>query len=161
MPEAADTDRPNRLPWPPILYAAVLLGAYGLERFWPLPAPSELILVRALGGLAFCLGFAIALSGVLRFRKAGTPLDPTGIASTLVQDGIYRYTRNPMYLGVVVAYAGLGVLLGSWWLILLNILMLFLLYALAIKGEEAFLERLFGDAYLDYKRRVGRWFGRI
>lgn len=155
----AEIDRPNRIPWPPILYAAVLAAAIALEWLWPLRAPSSDVYLRAAGGVVFLLGLAFAVAGIIQFRITGTPVDPTAKATALVTVGPYRFSRNPMYAGIVVALAGLGVAIGSWWLILLDATLPFLLYALAIRREEAFLERVFGETYRNYKAQSGRWFG--
>ena len=109
-------------------------------------------------GWALCAaGIAIALAGVARFRNDRTTIDPTGRASTLATGGIYAFTRNPMYLGALVAFVGLALGLRSPWLMLLVPLLAVALVRLAIRPEEAYLERRFGASYRDYRARVRRW----
>lgn len=150
-------DRPNTHHWPPIIYAVTLLAAWGLERIRPLdPLPAGL-LISVLGGFFIAAGIAVAVAGLLRFRAHGTAFDPTGPASALATDGIYRITRNPMYVGAVSAFAGLALVLRLSWLLVLLPLMVVALRRLAIDREEAYLERRFGQAYRDYRDRVRRW----
>jgi protein-S-isoprenylcysteine O-methyltransferase Ste14 len=158
MPTSSPSDdRPNRIPWPPILDLMTALAAYGLEHALPLPVPRPPVALRGLGAGLAAVGFAIALAGVLRLRALGTPVSPTGRAEVLARDGIYRFTRNPMYTGTLVFFFGLGLALGSAWLMLLPAPLGFALYWLAIRREEAFLERRFGAAYLSYKASTRRW----
>jgi protein-S-isoprenylcysteine O-methyltransferase Ste14 len=109
--------------------------------------------------LFFCLGGAVALPGITAFRAAGTTVDPRypEKASSLVVAGVYRYSRNPMYLGLLC-------LLLAWALYLSNLLGLaglpvFVLgmNRLQIRHEEAAMEALFGDEYRAYKHKVRRW----
>jgi protein-S-isoprenylcysteine O-methyltransferase Ste14 len=159
-PESANdpSDRPNRVPWPPLLYATVLCLAALLERYSPsLPAWPESFALRWLGAALFLTGLGIAVAGLLRFRADDTTVDPTGRATNLATEGIYALTRNPMYLGAVVGFVGLALALRSPWLMLLVAPMALALRQLAILPEEAYLERRFGAAYLAYKRRTRRW----
>src|SRR5271165_1902296 len=104
--DATADDRPNRIHWPPLLYLANLLAAWVLGWLLPIgPVPSA---VRVAGGLLLAAGIAVALAGIMRFRAVGTTIDPTGRARRLATGGVYTLTRNPMYLGAVLAFAGLG-----------------------------------------------------
>lgn len=152
-----DEDRPNRHHWPPILYVVTLAAAWLLGRVVQLePLPSSWPL-RMLGGALIVAGIGIALAALLRFRAHRTTFDPTGSASALATDGIYRYTRNPMYVGAVAAFAGLALVLSWSWLLVLVPLLVVGLRRLAIDPEEAYLERRFGDAYRSYRDAVRRW----
>lgn len=115
-----------------------------------------------LGVLLAALGLAIAVSGILTFRKARTTVNPMRPeqAGSLVTGGPYRFTRNPMYLGMLLV-------LGGWFLHLHNLaalvflpLYVTLLTTFQILPEERAMERLFGSEYADYKAAVSRWFGR-
>ena len=151
------TDRPNRIAWPPIIDAAVLAGAWLLERIVPLTMMPESQTLRWAGWLVAAAGLAIAIAGFGYFQSIGTPVNPTGQAKTLATGGIYAYTRNPMYLGSVVAFIGLAFGLGSAWLVILTLLMPVALRKLAIEREEAYLLRRFGASYEAYSARVRRW----
>ena len=150
-------DRPNRIHWPPVIYAIVLATAGLLQGLAPLPAPYATPVARLAGTVLVIGGIIAAVVGILQFRSIGTPVDPTGYARVLAHSGIYAHTRNPMYLGAVLAAIGGGLALPSTWLLLLSIPMAVALTKLAITREEAFLTRRFGDAYLAYKSRVRRW----
>ncbi len=150
-------DRPNRLPWPPIIYAIVLVLAYILERFAPLADMPRHGAWQSAGWALFTLGIAIGVAGIVYFRTVGTPVDPTGQAKVLATGGIYAFTRNPMYLGAVVGFIGLAFALGSAWLLILSLLMPIALRKLAIDREEAYLKRHFGAAYESYCNSVRRW----
>lgn len=153
----SDSDRPNRIPWPPILDVATIAAAYGLERVLPLGLLPEAAALQVAGAIMMGIGIAVALAAIVRFKSIGTPVDPTGRATRLATDGIYRFTRNPMYVGTLILLAGLALVLGWGWLLLLLPVLAVLLYRLAIRREEAFLERRFGNDYADYRRRVRRW----
>ncbi|HLQ39191.1 MAG TPA: isoprenylcysteine carboxylmethyltransferase family protein [Planctomycetota bacterium] len=103
------------------------------------------------------LGGWLSLAGNLNFRRAGTPVRPFTRATALVVQGPYRFTRNPMYLGMVVVLAGGAFACGTAtpWLVPLPFALL--LDRRFIVREERFMAGLFGDGYRDYCRRVRRW----
>ena len=156
-PPASSDDRPNRTPWPPILYAGVLAVSYLLERAIPLSSMPRHGALQTLGWAVFALGVVIGLAGILQFRTLGTPVDPTGQAKHLATAGIYAFSRNPMYLGAVTGLIGLAFALTSAWLLILSLLLPLALRKLAIEPEEAYLTRRFGSAYEGYMSRVRRW----
>ena len=96
------------------------------------------------GWIVFAIGLIVAHTGLLTFILAGTPWLPFSPATKLVTHGFYRMTRNPMYLGLSIAYVGLAFVL--WGLI-----------STVIVKEEEYLEQRFGDEYRAYKKRVRRW----
>jgi protein-S-isoprenylcysteine O-methyltransferase Ste14 len=115
-----------------------------------------------LGGLVAAVGIAIAVAAFARFRNAGTtvnPLDPSK-ASRLVTDGVFRVSRNPMYLGLVLLLIGWAVWLGSASPWLVPPLFVIVLTVVQIIPEEQALSRNFGESYLLYRRSVTRWIGR-
>lgn len=152
-----DADRPSTVPWPPIIYAVTLALAWGLSRLAPLPAWPTNAVIELTGAVAFCVGIALVAMALVRFRAHGTTFDPVGPASALATDGIYRVSRNPMYLGAVIAFLGLSAYLNAPWLLLLQPVLVLALTKLAIEREEAYLERRFGAAYQAYAARTRRW----
>lgn len=156
-PEDPPADRPNRIPWPPLLDLATLAAAYALERWVPINALPRGLVVQGAGVVLIVAGLAIAAAAILTFRAARTTVDPTGHAAKLVTHGIFRFTRNPMYLGTLVLFAGVGLAADWAWLVLLLPVLATLLFILAIRREEGWLERRFGGDYRDYKQRVRRW----
>jgi len=109
-------------------------------------------------GLTFVsIGFALAALSVRNFRLAGTSTMPGEPATALVVTGPYHVTRNPIYVGFVLAYFGFAVMLTSMWVLLLLIPVLIILQRGVVLREEDYLERQFGEAYTKYKARVPRW----
>ncbi len=149
--------RPNRVPWPPIFYAATLAVAFMLESFIPLPALKVAGLWRVPDVVVATIGFLFLRAGFVGFRAARTPVSPTARAETLVRGGIYKYTRNPMYLGFCIIYFGLGIALARPWLLILTPIMAAGLQELAIKREEKHLKSRFGDTWHAYTTEVPRW----
>ena len=112
----------------------------------------------ALVGLVLMVaGAVLAIAGVLAFRRARTTILPFRAASAMVRDGPYRFTRNPMYVGMTLAYLGLSLAFNSAWPILLLPLVLVAMVKLVITKEEEYLEAVFGDEYRAYRRDVRRW----
>lgn len=109
------------------------------------------------GGCLIAAGLALDAWSLGRFWRAGTSALPFRPAARFVAVGPYRFTRNPMYLGITVAVSGLGVLLDSAWVVLAAFVGAAAIHAFVIPREERYLERRFGASYLDYKRRVRRW----
>jgi protein-S-isoprenylcysteine O-methyltransferase Ste14 len=100
---------------------------------------------------------ALATWFVRTMRGADTTLDVNKPVSSLVQDGPFRYTRNPGYLSLAMIYAGIAVLRNALWAILLLPMVLYVIQREVIEREERYLERTFGEEYLTYKRKVRRW----
>ena len=102
-------------------------------------------------------GFALTISGALYFKISGTAIRPFETSTVLVKDGPYRFTRNPMYLGMVLILIGTAIHLGSltpWFVIPV---FFFIIQEGFIKHEESFLENIFGKEYQGYKTKVRRW----
>jgi protein-S-isoprenylcysteine O-methyltransferase Ste14 len=147
----------NRIP-PPIL-CAVLAIAMGAAA-WAAPpthVPATARFVLA-GGCAL-IGLACGAPAFRAFGRARTTINPVDIdaASTLVTDGIYRYTRNPMYLGLLALLAAWAVYLGVGWALLGPMIFVAFITRFQIMPEERVLQGKFGAAYADYRARVRRW----
>ncbi len=91
------------------------------------------------------------------FEEAGTNVPPNKPAIVIVQDGPYRYTRNPMYLSFVLGFAGLSLLAGAPMMLLTTASLFYFLDQRVIVPEEEYLSVKFGDAYRDYMKQVRRW----
>jgi protein-S-isoprenylcysteine O-methyltransferase Ste14 len=109
------------------------------------------------GALLVIGGIAMSAAGSGAFKRAGTPVVPFEPSTALVTDGLYRFTRNPMYLGLVLSLLGAAILLGNLGAFLPVPLLIWILQTQFIRGEERFLEEIFEARYLDYKQRVRRW----
>ena len=114
----------------------------------------------AMAVLLVVVGESISIAGIIRFRRAKTTINPmkAGNASSLVTGGVYQFTRNPMYVGMVLSLVGWAVYLAS--PITLLFVPLFVLYInrFQIAPEERVLTSIFGGDYVDYVNRVRRWF---
>jgi protein-S-isoprenylcysteine O-methyltransferase Ste14 len=141
---------------PPLLYAAAIVGGWLLNRQWPMPigvATPRLALAWLL--IAACA--VLSISSVGWFRRKHTSIVPIRPATTLVIAGPYRFTRNPMYVAMALLTVALGLLLNTWWPIVLLIPTLILVQVLVIAREERYLRRRFGAEYEAYTRQVRRW----
>jgi protein-S-isoprenylcysteine O-methyltransferase Ste14 len=153
----APEDRPSDKPWPPIVYAAALAACWLIESLISLPRLPESLILRWIGAVVVIAGVGLALTAFMELRSEGTTFNPTGSANALANEGIYAYSRNPMYLAALIAFTGLGLALRSTALLLAVPAMAVALTKLAIEPEEAYLERRFGERYRRYKARVRRW----
>ncbi|OAN88481.1 protein-S-isoprenylcysteine methyltransferase [Marinobacter sp. EhC06] len=143
---------------PVVLVAFVAVGMWALSRI----SPDFSIAIPAAGWVASgiaLVGMAIAVLGVLAFRTAGTTVDPRvpDQSESLVVSGIYRYSRNPMYLGFLMVLCAWGLWLGN--VPALLFLPAFVLYMnrFQIAPEERFMREKFGDAFTRYCTGVRRW----
>ncbi len=142
--------------YPPVylLLGLVLMGV--LHGYLPLfqyldPPLCYVGVPLALGGIV------VAAMGAASFARASTGLVPFTPATVLVTGGLYRYTRNPMYLGMTLVLLGMALLLGSVTALAPVAGFVAIIHRRFVLPEEAFLEQAFGQAYLDYKLRVRRW----
>ena len=144
---------------PPFLYLACLVLGLVLDHVLPLPfALPDIALVRwTAGGGLILLGVAIVAAGVRNFSRAATPVPSNQPVRALVTTGIHGWSRNPIYVGMFLLYAGIGLAARSPWVLILALPLAITLRCGVVAREEAYLERRFGDAYRDYKARVRRW----
>jgi len=138
MPES--TDHPRVVIFPPLLFGGTLLLGLGLDRLLSLGGLAGLpsLPLRITGGALVLLGLAVALWGSATLKRAGTNVNPGEPTLAIVSGGPYRYSRNPLYLILllpVLAVAHYGIVLR----------------------EEAYLEAKFGETYRTYKASVRRW----
>jgi protein-S-isoprenylcysteine O-methyltransferase Ste14 len=155
---AKEQDHPtiNRNIHPPIvalifITVAFLLGRFALGAFI---APAVL---RNIGFALTFIGFLCGVGAFMEFRKARTTLDPHGSAKQLVTSGIYRFTRNPIYLGFLLMVIGFPLNSGFYSGIVVAPFFAVTMNRLVIEKEEAYLEKKFKDVYNSYKSRVRRW----
>lgn len=156
MDESKTTERgPVSFP-PPFVYLGGLLAGWVAELVAETPSlPSPYGAVAAVVGVACFLVLDGRASVLFAKRKTGIP--PWTPATTLVTDGPYRLTRNPMYLGMALLYLGLALGFGLMWGLALFPVVLLIIDRAVIKREEAYLEAKFDGAYNDYRARVRRW----
>lgn len=144
---------------PPLVYIAAILAGVALQRFaWPLPISLARSLRIALAVAVAFPGVALVTGALRLFRAIEQDPKPWTTTPEIVRTGVFRLTRNPMYLALAFLQAAIGVGLGNLWILLLVPVSCILVQITAIRPEEAYLERKFGERYLDYKRSVRRWF---
>lgn len=149
-------DNPGVIAPPPLIYAGTLILGLGVKRLLPTPfLPRSLS--RIFGWPLVVCGLAIGLLGFREMRRAGTNVDPYEPTTAVVTEGPYRFTRNPLYVGMTLIYAGITARANALPAALLLPLVLAVMRRGVIEREEAYLERKFGDEYLRYKDRVRRW----
>jgi protein-S-isoprenylcysteine O-methyltransferase Ste14 len=142
---------------PPFVYIGMVLLGLALDRVLPWSVDLTEIGRDVGGGLLIVAALAFLLAASGRFRKAGTELKPWKTTSAIVSEGVYAFTRNPMYLGMALFMAGLGLLFSSLSVILLLPVAIAVIQTQVIAREERYLEAKFGDEYRVYKSRVRRW----
>ena len=145
---------------PPFIYVGVLVIALAVD--WLLAGPGfglPLGLRIAIAALLLCGGLTLALSAGARFNAAKTNIAPWMPVTAIVTTGVYRYTRNPMYLSLALMYAGLSLLANSVIGLAGLLVALVIMQYGVIFREERYLEAKFGEAYRAYRRRVPRWIG--
>ena len=141
---------------PPVYFFLTLVLMAALH--WTLPLAHIISLPWSrIGIVLIAVGSVLGGHAFRGFGKAGTPVIPFERSTALVTTGSYRVSRNPMYLGMVVILTGVALLFGtlSPWLPIPAFALF--IQANFITGEERFLEEIFGQQYLAYKRRVRRW----
>lgn len=142
---------------PPLLLLLAFLAA-GLALDWLFPLPFLPRTVQfAAGALFGVAGLALMAAAALRFRAAGTELPPWRPSTAIVSNGPYRFTRNPIYLGFALVFAGIAAAVDGALIFVAGAALMVTIHAGVVRREEAYLERKFGDAYRAYKARVRRW----
>jgi protein-S-isoprenylcysteine O-methyltransferase Ste14 len=141
---------------PPTYLLIAIVAAITLHFFLPvtilMPSPWTL-----LGIFPIVLGITVSISAEQSFHQAHTTVNPFGASSLLVTNGLYRLTRNPMYLGFVLVLVGVAILLGSLMPYVIVLTFAFLLDRMFIRMEEQKLAATFGIQWEEYKRQTRRW----
>ena len=142
---------------PPIAWGLAVLAGLILQwiaplRFMPAAVPS-----RWLGGVLFMLAIALFTWAIATITRAGSNVPTSLPSTTIVAAGPYRFTRNPIYLGMFLAIIGLAIAFDSLWLFVTLVPFAFTIRYGVVAREETYLERKFGDAYRLYCARVRRW----
>ena len=140
---------------PPLIFGIPFIAGVVLQHYRPLRFLPALLAYGL--GVPLLLGFFLGIPALIAFKRAGTSPNPSKPSSALVTTGPYRITRNPLYLGMLCGYLGGTSLVNSVYLLTFLPIVLVVMHFGVIRREEAYLEKLFGDDYLAYRRRVRRW----
>ena len=149
-------DNPGVVAPPPLIYAGALALRLVANKLYPMAFLPRAV-SRVLGLPLIFGGLAIGLLGFREMRRAETNVDPYKPATAIVTEGPYRFTRNPLYVGMTLVYSGITALFNAFPAAMLLPLALAVMRGGVIEREERYLERKFGDEYLAYKARVRRW----
>lgn len=141
---------------PPLIFLGFLLIGLWYDSPW-FDGRMAAIEATIVGGLLAAVGFALILTSARYHKKAGTNIEPWKSTTTIIDTGVYAYSRNPIYLGMALVHGGLAICGGS--MVALGTLALSILatQTYVIAREERYLEAKFGAAYSDYKARVRCW----
>lgn len=151
-------DHPGVYIPPPIIYALVFFAAVFLNKLLPIAHPHFKGDWIYFVGIIFILaGMYLGFRGLGKFIQGGNTLVTMKPAKSLQEGGIYKFTRNPMYFGLILLYLGFACFYGNWWHLILLPLLVLIMQEYVIKREERYLEREFGDTYKAYRGKVRRW----
>jgi protein-S-isoprenylcysteine O-methyltransferase Ste14 len=155
-PKSEPADHPGVILPPPVVYASGLIAGVLIDMVLPLPlvsAPARWIVAAVF----IAAGLVLAGGATTLFRRAGTHVQPHKPSTTVVTGGVYRYSRNPIYVGLTALYLGLAFVANTWWAAILLVPVLAVIHWGVIAREERYLEGKFGETYRAYSARVRRW----
>lgn len=147
-------DHPGVIAPPPLIALAVIAAGWLVGLAVPLSLPAW---VQWPGGGMVMLGVALAVWAERRFKALGTAAMPWKPTTAIATGGPYRFTRNPMYLGLLAAQIGTGLMLREGWIVLMTAVTFALLHRGVVLREEAYLSAKFGTEYDAYRARTRRW----
>jgi protein-S-isoprenylcysteine O-methyltransferase Ste14 len=142
---------------PPLAWGLAVIAGLALDWLVPLPFLPADLPGGWLGAVVFGLALALFAWGIVTITTAGSNVPASLPTTTIVDTGPYRFTRNPIYLGMVLGLIGLAIALNSFWLLMTLVPFVLAIRYGVVAREEAYLERKFGDVYRGYRSRVRRW----
>jgi len=151
------TDTANVIVRPPIAWAVAVLAGLALNWLMPLPFIPATVPAGELEVMVFALALSLVAWAIVTMTWAGSNIPTSLPTATIVNTGPYRFTRTPIYLGMVLGLIGLAIALNSLWLLLTLAPFALVIRYGVVAREEAYLERKFGDDYRRYRARVRRW----
>ncbi|QDH74430.1 isoprenylcysteine carboxylmethyltransferase family protein [Brevundimonas sp. M20] len=153
----SDTTGPVRFP-PPLIYVAFLFAGWGLGALVDEPALGLSTEIRRGGAFALIIvGLLIEMAALSRFRRLGTPPEPWKATTALATDGLYAFSRNPIYLGFALIYLGFAAAMDSWVALAMILPCMVVIDRFVVLREEAYLSAKFGAAWDAYRSKVRRW----
>jgi protein-S-isoprenylcysteine O-methyltransferase Ste14 len=143
---------------PPLLYVLVFLAAVFIQKKISIDnSIFHLQIAKISGALFLIVSLFFMVTSLRQFFISKNTLIPIKPATSLQTYGIYKITRNPMYVSLALVYLGISCFVGNWWNIILFPLLLLIVQEYIIKREEKYLLRRFGKEYIIYKTKVRRW----
>jgi protein-S-isoprenylcysteine O-methyltransferase Ste14 len=142
---------------PPLAWALAVIAGFALNWLMPLPFVPAAVPAGWLGGAVFVAALALVAWAITTITRAGSNV-PTNMPTTSIVDaGPYRFTRNPIYIGMMLGLVGLAIAFDSLWLLLTLVPFGLVIRYGVVAREETYLERKFGEVYRRYRAGVRRW----
>jgi protein-S-isoprenylcysteine O-methyltransferase Ste14 len=149
-------DRPGVIAPPPVIFLLFFLLGMGAEYLLPMTFPGAQARYVA-GGLLIATAMGLAVWALPQFRRFRTHVDPYRPSKAIITTGPYRFTRNPLYVGLALLHAGVAVVIANVWALAAVVPALLMIRWGVVLREEAYLTAKFGEEYRSYKARVRRW----
>ena len=142
---------------PPLAWGLAVIAGFALNWLVPLPFLPAGLPAAWLGAMVFVLALALAVWAIVTITGAGSNVPTNRPTTRVAESGPYRFTRNPIYLGMFLGQIGLAIAFDTLWLLLMLVPFALVIRYGVVAREEAYLERKFGDVYRGYRSRVRRW----
>jgi protein-S-isoprenylcysteine O-methyltransferase Ste14 len=142
---------------PPLAWGLAVIAGLALNSLVPWPFLPADVPAGWLGALVFVLALALFAWAIVTMTRAGSNVPTNRPTTTIVESGPYRFTRNPIYLGMFLGLIGLAIAFDNLWLLLTLVPFALVIRYGVVALEEAYLERKFGEVYRSYRSRVRRW----
>jgi len=142
---------------PPLLFVVAFLIAWGIHWLWPFSLGLPTAPRQWVGGILIVATLAVVPYLFITFHRAGSSYETLTLPKALVTNGLYRFSRNPGYVDLIVLGIGIAAFCDNMWVVVLMILAAAIIRQEAVLKEEAMLESTFGEEYRRYKARVRRW----
>lgn len=142
---------------PPVAFAVLTGAGIALHLLFPVRLMPYVGMARAAGLIVFALGVALTAMSIITLKRAGTDEKCLGPTTTIVHHGPYKWSRNPMYIGVMLWMVGLSLAINTIWILALVPVYFVFVHFLVVSREEQYLVDKFGEEYRDYQSRVRRW----
>ena len=155
MDDAADTAQGQIRP--PLAWGLAVIAGLAFNWLVPLPFLPADLPAGWLGAMVFVLALALVAWAIVTITRAGSNVPTNLPTTTIVKSGPYRFTRNPIYLGMFLGLIGLAIAFDNLWLLMMLVPFALVIRYGVVAREEAYLERKFGDVYRGYGSRVRRW----
>jgi protein-S-isoprenylcysteine O-methyltransferase Ste14 len=142
---------------PPLAWGLAVIAGLALNWLVPLPFLPTDLPASWLGTMVFVPALALVAWAIVTLTRAGSNVPTNLPTTTIVESGPYRFTRNPIYLGMFLGLIGLAIAFDDLWLLMMLVPFALVIRYGVVAREEAYLKRKFGDAYRGYHSRVRRW----
>jgi protein-S-isoprenylcysteine O-methyltransferase Ste14 len=142
---------------PPLAWGLAVVAGLALNWLVPVPFLPGDLPAGWLGAMVFVLALALFAWSIATMTRAGTNIPTNQPTTTIVESGPYRFTRNPIYIGMFLGLIGLAIAFNTIWLLLMMVPFALVIRYGVVAREEAYLDRKFGDVYRGYRARVRRW----